>query len=51
MKGKRLLVRFGAVDFEATVYVNGHAVGSHKGGYTPFALDATPFLKEGENDL
>lgn len=51
MKGKRLLVRFGAVDFEATVYVNGHAIGSHKGGYTPFALDATPFLEEGENDL
>lgn len=51
MKGRRVLVRFGAVDFETTVYVNGHAIGGHKGGYTPFALDATPYLTEGENDL
>ena len=51
MKGRNVLVKFGAVDFEATVYVNGHAVGGHKGGYTPFEVDATPFLVEGENDL
>ena len=51
MKGRNVLVKFGAVDFEATVYVNGHAVGGHKGGYTPFEVDATPFLREGENDL
>ena len=51
MKGRKILIRFGAVDFEATVYVNGHAIGSHRGGYTPFALDATAFLIEGENDL
>jgi beta-galactosidase/beta-glucuronidase len=34
-----LLLKFGAVDFEAKVYVNGHAVGGYKGGYTPFELD------------
>lgn len=51
MKGRNLLVRFGAVDFEAAVYVNGHMIGGHRGGYTPFALDATPFLCDGENDL
>ena len=51
MWGKNILIRFGAVDFEATVYVNGHCIGGHKGGYTPFALDATAFLREGENDL
>lgn len=51
MKGRKVLIRFGAVDFEATVYVNGHAIGCHRGGYTPFALDATAFLTEGENDL
>lgn len=51
MKGRNILIKFGAVDFEATVYVNGHAAGGHKGGYTPFEVDATPFLTEGENDL
>lgn len=51
MRGRNILVKFGAVDFEATVYVNGHAVGGHRGGYTPFQLDITPFLEEGENDL
>ena len=51
MKGRRVLLRFGAVDFEATVYVNGKQVGAHKGGYTPFALDITSALCEGENDL
>lgn len=51
MKGRKILLKFGAVDFEAKVYVNGHAVGGHKGGYTPFELDVTPFLTDGENDL
>ena len=51
MQGRKILLKFGAVDFEAMVYVNGHAVGGHRGGYTPFQLDITPFLVEGENDL
>lgn len=51
MQDKSILMNFGAVDYEAMVYVNGMAVGGHKGGYTPFQLDVTPFLKEGENDL
>ena len=51
MQGKRILLRFGAVDFEATVYVNGKQMGQHKGGYTPFAIDITTALVEGENDL
>lgn len=51
MKGRRVRVCFGAVDYEATVYVNGYAIGSHRGGYTPFALDATEYLVDGENDL
>ena len=51
MQNRNVLLNFGAVDFEATVYVNGQAVGGHKGGYTPFQLDITPFLIDGENDL
>lgn len=51
MQGKSILMNFGAVDYEAMVYVNGMAVGGHKGGYTPFQLDVTHFVTEGENDL
>lgn len=51
MRGKRVLLRFGAVDFECVVYVNGKRVGGHRGGYTPFAIDITKALVEGENDL
>ena len=51
MRGKRVLLRFGAVDFECSVYINGQMAGTHRGGYTPFALDITPLLMDGENDL
>lgn len=51
MAGKRILLRFGAVDFAAWVYVNGELAGTHRGGYTPFCLDITRFLTDGENDL
>lgn len=51
MRGKRLLLRFGAVDYRCGVYVNGQLAGTHEGGYTPFALDITHLLAQGENDL
>lgn len=51
LQGRRVLLRFGAVDYKAVVYVNGQRMGSHVGGYTPFALDVTNALCEGENDL
>ncbi|MFO0888940.1 MAG: glycoside hydrolase family 2 TIM barrel-domain containing protein [Isosphaeraceae bacterium] len=37
----RWLLHFGAVDWEATVHVNGKAVGQHRGGFDPFTLDIT----------
>ena len=43
-KGKRVLLYFGAVDYESEVFVNGKSVGVHKGGYNPFSYDVTPFL-------
>ncbi|MDG2533482.1 glycoside hydrolase family 2 TIM barrel-domain containing protein [Sphingomonas sp. HITSZ_GF] len=49
--GKRTLLHFGAVDFEATVWVNGALVGSHKGGSDPFAFDVSRYLKAGDNAL
>ncbi len=39
--GERIVLHFGAVDYAATVWVNGHAVVRHEGGYTPFAADIT----------
>ena len=46
---KRTILHFGAVDYDARVWINGEEAGSHKGGYTPFALEITDLLKEGEN--
>lgn len=37
----RLLLHFGAVDWDATVWVNGVKVGEHRGGYDPFTFDIT----------
>jgi len=50
--GERLLIHFGAVDWSATVYVNGKRLGEHVGGYTPFTFDATPALTaRGDQEL
>jgi len=50
-KGRRIVLHFGAVDWQATVFVNGRQVGDHKGGYDPFAYDITDALGEGEQEL
>ncbi|GGJ33238.1 glycoside hydrolase family 2 protein [Deinococcus roseus] len=42
---ERLILHFGAVDFDARVWVNGQFVGEHSGGYTPFQLDITPYAQ------
>ena len=39
--GDRLVLRFGAVDYAASVWINGHLVARHEGGYTPFEVDVT----------
>lgn len=44
---KRLLLHFGAVDWDAAVSVNGKQVGAHRGGYDPFTFDITGALKSG----
>jgi hypothetical protein len=48
--GDRVLLNFGAVDWEADVYVNGTKVGSHQGGYDPFTFDVTDALKPGPGE-
>ena len=47
-----VILHFGAVDYETTVFVNGQKVGSHVGGYDKFSFDVTPYLnKRGDNEL
>ena len=43
-RGKRILLHFGAVDYESEVFVNGQRVGLHRGGYDPFSYDITSYL-------
>lgn len=50
--GRRVLLRFGAVDWEARVFINGREMGRHRGGYDAFSFDITDALKsEGLQEL
>ncbi len=46
--GERVLLHFGAVDYRAAVWVNGVEVARHEGGHTPFSVDITHALLDGE---
>jgi beta-galactosidase/beta-glucuronidase len=48
-KDKQILLNFGAVDWKADIWLNDIQIGSHKGGYTPFSFDITPFLNQGKS--
>ena len=50
-KGQRILLHFGAVNWQSVVSVNGVKFGEHRGGYTGFDYDITAALKPGENEL
>ncbi|HEX2976153.1 MAG TPA: glycoside hydrolase family 2 TIM barrel-domain containing protein, partial [Bacteroidales bacterium] len=50
-KDLRVLLHFGAVDWETTVWVNDRVVGTHRGGFTAFSFDITKYLKKGEQEL
>ena len=47
----RIMLRFGAVDYAAKIYINGQYVCGHNGGYTPFAADITKFVNAGKNEV
>jgi beta-galactosidase/beta-glucuronidase len=48
---KRVLLNFGAVDYESVVWVNGERVGEHRGGNTPFQFDITDYLQATGNSI
>jgi beta-galactosidase/beta-glucuronidase len=47
-RGKRILLHFDAVDWEATVLIDGRTIGTHRGGYSPFTFDVTDSLTSGK---
>ncbi len=47
LKGKDILLHFGAVDWRTTVFVNGKNAGMHEGGFDPFTFNITPYLVSG----
>ncbi len=49
--GRRVLLHFGAVNWDSTVTVNGTSMGTHTGGYDPFSFDITPALRSGGNEI
>jgi len=48
---KRVILNFGAVDWEATVWINGNQIGTHENGYLPFEFDITDALTPGESTV
>ncbi len=47
-KSEKCILHFDAVDQQATVYINGHEVAKHYGGYLPFEIDITDYVSENE---
>jgi hypothetical protein len=47
-RGGKVLLHFGAVDWESTVWINGREAGTHRGGYDPFTYDITDALEPGK---
>lgn len=47
--GNKTYLYFGAVNYEAKVYLNGEFIGEHEGGFTPFNFDISDKVKEGKN--
>jgi beta-galactosidase/beta-glucuronidase len=45
-KGKNIILNFGAVDWKCDIWINGMHIGSHKGGYTAFSFDISPWISE-----
>ena len=51
LKGKRVLLHFGAVDWRSDIYINGNKIATHEGGYDPFTIDITNALKGSKQRL
>lgn len=50
-RGQRLLLHFGAVDWQTEVWINRQRAGGHTGGYCPFTLEITDLVNGGSNEI
>lgn len=50
-QGRRKILYFGGVNYLTNVYLNGEWIGAHEGGFTPFEIDVTDKVKDGDNFL
>jgi beta-glucuronidase len=50
-EGKRIVLRFGSVNYLANVWLNGQPLGSHEGGHLPFEFEISSFVKPTANQL
>jgi beta-glucuronidase len=50
-EGKRIVLRFGSVNYLAEVWLNGHLLGQHEGGHLPFEFDITTLVHSSDNML
>lgn len=48
---KRVILNFGAVDWQCKVFINRNLAGEHTGGYNAFSFDITDYIAKGENEL
>lgn len=50
-EGKKIFLKFGAVDWKCKLWVNGEEVGEHIGGYSAFEMDVTEYMNVGEDNV
>jgi beta-glucuronidase len=48
---RRLFVRFGAINYRSSIYLNGQLLAEHEGGFTPFQVELTDAVRPGQNSL
>lgn len=49
--GEQMFLYFGAVSYRCRIYLNGKEIGGHEGGFTPFQIEVSDVVKEGDNFL
>ncbi len=49
--GQAVLLKFGAVDYLAEVFINGKSAGQHEGGFLPFTFEIEKLIKPGANEI
>ncbi len=50
-RGRRAFIRVEAANYRSSVYLNGAYIGTHEGGFTPYSLEVTGLLRDGENQI